>query len=232
MGALAFTVNALADDCVVIIGGGLAGLTSLDELVREGKCAELYEADDRVGGRVKTVHDGIEPELITNAGAELVDSTHTHMLAKMKEVGVRAIPRSADDHFSDGHFFYKDEVIPSEDLNARIRAESKDALEELVKNQIAIEAERKTGESIGREEFGPFEAEVDDRIRSRSTWTPCTQDRCSSLMWKHRFRQKQACRLESSAQQMLFEYMQFSLSGKSPCGFFPITTRLSSLKMF
>lgn len=43
---------------VVIIGGGLAGLTALHELKKHGIDATLFEASDRTGGRIKTLRYG------------------------------------------------------------------------------------------------------------------------------------------------------------------------------
>ena len=39
---------------VVIVGGGIAGLTAAIELQNEGLTVKLLEATDRIGGRVKT----------------------------------------------------------------------------------------------------------------------------------------------------------------------------------
>ena len=56
---------------VVIIGGGVAGLSAAQELQRHG-CGDIcvVEAQNRLGGRVKQVH-GIAPWAL-DAGAELV----------------------------------------------------------------------------------------------------------------------------------------------------------------
>jgi monoamine oxidase len=40
---------------VVVIGAGLAGLAAADELHRAGADVEVFEASDRVGGRVWSV---------------------------------------------------------------------------------------------------------------------------------------------------------------------------------
>ena len=52
-------MSAVASNSVLIIGGGLAGLTAANYLHRAGMTCTVLEATDRVGGRVKTdVVDG------------------------------------------------------------------------------------------------------------------------------------------------------------------------------
>jgi monoamine oxidase len=50
-----FPVEEGGDVRVVVIGGGLAGLTAADELRRAGSDVEVFEASERVGGRVWSV---------------------------------------------------------------------------------------------------------------------------------------------------------------------------------
>lgn len=56
---------------VVIVGAGFAGLACADELAAAGCDVTLVEARDRVGGRVKTLHDLVEGKTV-EAGGELV----------------------------------------------------------------------------------------------------------------------------------------------------------------
>ena len=43
-----------SDMDAIIIGGGLAGLACARRLVEAGKRCQILEADDRIGGRVRT----------------------------------------------------------------------------------------------------------------------------------------------------------------------------------
>lgn len=77
---------------VVVIGGGIAGLSALHELARFGVSARLYEAQAEVGGRMLTQkHAGTG--LDVDAGAEFVSSTHDSLLALMAELGVSPVRR-------------------------------------------------------------------------------------------------------------------------------------------
>lgn len=59
-------------DKTVIIGAGLAGLTCASRLAKEGHDVELYEASDRVGGRIKT--DQVNGYLLDHGFQVFLDS--------------------------------------------------------------------------------------------------------------------------------------------------------------
>ncbi|MEJ7925985.1 NAD(P)/FAD-dependent oxidoreductase [Sphingobium sp. AN641] len=78
---------------VAIIGGGLAGLTSLDALVAAGVDAHLYEARGRLGGRVFTANNAPEPGLDIEDGGNLINSDHADMLGLARRFGIGLIDR-------------------------------------------------------------------------------------------------------------------------------------------
>ena len=78
---------------VVVVGGGLAGLSATRDLLRAGVDVVTYEASERFGGRVMTVEDPFGLGLRINAGAELVDSTHTEIRNLSRELGVAIVDR-------------------------------------------------------------------------------------------------------------------------------------------
>jgi monoamine oxidase len=81
----AFGASKLTAD-VVIVGGGLAGLTAARALTKAGHSVLVLEARDRVGGRTfnHTLPDGQPIE----AGGEFVGPTQTRVLALAQSVGI------------------------------------------------------------------------------------------------------------------------------------------------
>lgn len=61
----------MPDFDVVIVGGGVAGLTALAELDRAGLRVLCIEARDRIGGRIFSAHDALAP-IPVELGAEFI----------------------------------------------------------------------------------------------------------------------------------------------------------------
>lgn len=88
---------------VVILGGGISGLTAMYELEKAGYDCVLLEASHRLGGRNLTIRSGDivdevgnlqvcefddEPHLYWNAGPARIPSTHRYLMNYCKELGV------------------------------------------------------------------------------------------------------------------------------------------------
>lgn len=75
---------------VVVLGGGLAGLTCCHRLAQAGIRADVYEARDRVGGRVTTGRGLFPavPDLTTELGGEWVNSADAELLRLVDELGL------------------------------------------------------------------------------------------------------------------------------------------------
>jgi len=79
---------------IVIVGGGLAGLSALDTLRRDHNVeAELYEARSAVGGRTRSVRGVFAPEYAFDEGAQLVNSDHADLLRLIHRFGIRMVGR-------------------------------------------------------------------------------------------------------------------------------------------
>jgi monoamine oxidase len=74
---------------VLIIGGGIAGLTAARKLTEAGLCITLLEARDRLGGRIYTQHTAQYP---VELGAEFVHGRPEEILSLAAEGGVPIVP--------------------------------------------------------------------------------------------------------------------------------------------
>ncbi|MEO6038747.1 MAG: FAD-dependent oxidoreductase [Saprospiraceae bacterium] len=65
---------------IAIVGAGMGGLSAGYYLRQKGVGATIFEADKRVGGRIKTGRMFGEGNLFTEIGAEFIDTVHEDML--------------------------------------------------------------------------------------------------------------------------------------------------------
>jgi len=72
---------------VAVIGAGIAGLACASELARLGIGAQVFEASDRVGGRVASLR-GVFPGQVVERGAEFIGSSHNVMLGYARQLGL------------------------------------------------------------------------------------------------------------------------------------------------
>ncbi len=82
------SIAANAARGIAIVGAGAAGLTVAYRLSRAGKQATLYEATQRVGGRMFTRRNFNEDNQFCELGGELVDTNHEHIRKLADELGV------------------------------------------------------------------------------------------------------------------------------------------------
>ncbi len=72
---------------VVVVGAGIAGLTSAWRLKRAGVPVRVFEAAGRVGGRMSTLY-GAFGQRHVELGGEFIDSGHTSIRRLARELGV------------------------------------------------------------------------------------------------------------------------------------------------
>lgn len=77
---------------VAVIGGGLAGLGAAVTLARAGVAVAVFEAADRVGGRVLTLRAPFDDGLYAEAGGEFVDGAHRHVHEFLAMYGLALLP--------------------------------------------------------------------------------------------------------------------------------------------
>jgi monoamine oxidase len=73
---------------VIVAGAGLAGLAAARALERAGADVVVFEARDRVGGRVWTIRDAFEKGQYAEAGADLIEPEQTRVLDLARALGL------------------------------------------------------------------------------------------------------------------------------------------------
>jgi monoamine oxidase len=73
---------------IVVVGAGIAGLNTVYQLQKMGYPATLYEAANRVGGRMFTLTNYFGESLSTDLGGEFIDGNHEDIHQLMKEMNL------------------------------------------------------------------------------------------------------------------------------------------------
>lgn len=87
---------------IAVVGAGIAGLVCATELARHGIQAKVYEAADRVGGRIASLRD-VFPGQVVERGAEYLSPGHLNMIGYARMLGLE-LERSRD--FPGKAFYY------------------------------------------------------------------------------------------------------------------------------
>lgn len=119
---------------VVIVGGGLAGLSAAYRLRKRGRRASVFEASSRTGGRVWSSKNAVVDGVVTELGGEFIDSNHKDILSLVSEFDLGLIDTHArserglakDTYFFHGRSIGEREVIEAfRPLAARMESDLK-----------------------------------------------------------------------------------------------------------
>jgi monoamine oxidase len=92
-----FPANPTQSSKILIVGAGVAGLTVAYRLRQAGVLAEVVEASQRVGGRLRSLQGITDSPGVVELGGEFIDSRHTAVRSLAAELGLElADLRSAD----------------------------------------------------------------------------------------------------------------------------------------
>lgn len=81
---------------IAIIGGGIAGLNAAYQLKKAGLTASVYEARQRLGGRILSVTGAIGEGLTIDPGGHFLNTDHADMLKLVNEFGLKLFNRTED----------------------------------------------------------------------------------------------------------------------------------------
>jgi len=101
---------------IAVVGGGVAGLTAVLKLAEAGHKVDLYEASNRLGGRMWTQYDVGSEGLFCELGGELVDTNHTALRDLCTELDVGLQKLEADDTNATDLYYFAGEWRTPHDL--------------------------------------------------------------------------------------------------------------------
>jgi monoamine oxidase len=84
--------GSLSGVSVVVAGAGLAGLAAARDLTAMGAAVTVFDARDRVGGRVWTIRDGFAERQHAEAGGDMIDHDHEETRTLAADVGLKLSP--------------------------------------------------------------------------------------------------------------------------------------------
>jgi monoamine oxidase len=105
--ACARTPPRVADeDEVVVVGAGVAGLACAYRLREAGLRVRVYEAQDRIGGRMFSLRNHFADGQVCELGGELIDTGHARIRALAAELGLALDDLSEDPSASAGDLWF------------------------------------------------------------------------------------------------------------------------------
>ncbi|MEO6861054.1 MAG: NAD(P)/FAD-dependent oxidoreductase [Microcoleus sp.] len=76
---------------ILVVGAGIAGLTAAYRLRQAGVRADVIEATNRVGGRIRTAPKVAGTLIPVDLGGEFIDTGHTTLISLATQLGLQAI---------------------------------------------------------------------------------------------------------------------------------------------
>lgn len=123
-----------SDTKIAIVGGGIAGLTAAHYLRKAGQSATIYEASNRIGGRMYTARNLLADATTTELGGEFIDSSHEDILRLCQEFNLELLDMQASSElhltkeilfYDDQHYNERDVILAFQPFAKRIEADIK-----------------------------------------------------------------------------------------------------------
>jgi monoamine oxidase len=141
---------------ILVVGAGIAGLTAAYRLRQAGVRADIIEATNRVGGRIRTIPKVAGTLIPAELGGEFINTGHTNLISLATELGLRAIDLVdvqrglvQDTFFLQGRRFSLEQIIADfAPLATKISADLEAVGDEISYLDFTEEAERLDNLSI------------------------------------------------------------------------------------
>jgi len=113
--------NVIAQDTgrspILIVGGGLAGLTAAYRLRQAGVRTDIVEATNRPGGRCRTLAKAAGTTIQAELGGEFINTSHTSLLSLATELGLKAIDvKEVQQRLVENTFYFQGLRVPLSQL--------------------------------------------------------------------------------------------------------------------
>ncbi|MEG4074004.1 NAD(P)/FAD-dependent oxidoreductase [Microcoleus sp. Pol14C2] len=141
---------------ILVVGAGIAGLTAAYRLRQAGVRADIIEATNRVGGRIRTIPKAAGTLIPVDVGGAFIDTGHTNLISLATELGLRAIDLAQvqsglvkDTFFFQGRRFSLEQIIAEfAPLASKISADLQAVGDEISYQDFTEAAERLDNLSI------------------------------------------------------------------------------------
>ncbi len=98
---------------ILVVGAGIAGLTAAYRLQQAGVPVNIIEARNRVGGRMRSLHNAAGTQLTAELGGEFIDTDHTCLRSLAKELGLKVVDLlAAQKGLEQETYFFKGRKVP------------------------------------------------------------------------------------------------------------------------
>ncbi|MBS1759994.1 MAG: FAD-dependent oxidoreductase [Bacteroidetes bacterium] len=138
---------------IAILGAGIAGLNCANHLLNSGLNFQVYEATNRVGGRILThYNDALQLGIFPEFGGDFIDTDHTDMLALAEEFKLEKldlIEEQKTKKLTKDIYYFNNRKISEQ----QIIAEFKKIAPKIAKDKEAIGDNYDTDEAIRLDNF-------------------------------------------------------------------------------
>jgi monoamine oxidase len=109
---------------IAIVGAGIAGLNAAYQLKKAGLAATVYEARERIGGRILTAGATSDSSLVADLGGHFINTDHEDILNLANEFNLKLFNRLEDaERFAvpEVSYYFDGRIRPEAEVAAKLR---------------------------------------------------------------------------------------------------------------